>query len=209
MREQPVATRDSTKDQQMRRRIAVEAARIMAEQGVGDFLAAKRKAAERLGAPETRNLPRNVEIEQELAIYQRLFQSATQPQRLRQLRERAREAMEFFAPFNCRLVGSVLSGTAGEHSDINLHLFADTAEEVMLFLLQERIPFERGERRLRVGRDQSAVFPSFRFLAGETPIDLTVFPVNGIRQAPCSPVDGRPMQRASLGAVLRMLADPA
>jgi hypothetical protein len=193
----------------MRRRIAVEAARIMAEQGIDDFLAAKRKAAGHLGAPETRNLPRNVEIEQELAAYQRLFQSATQPRRLRQLRERACEAMEFFARFNSRLVGSVLEGTAGGHSDIDLHLFADTPEEVVLFLLQEHIPFERGERKLHVGRDQSAVFPVFRFVAGETPIDLTVFPIDGIRQAPCSPVDGRPMRRATLEAVVRLLAEPA
>ena len=33
----------------MRRLVANEAARIMAEQGIEDFLAAKRKAAERLG----------------------------------------------------------------------------------------------------------------------------------------------------------------
>ncbi|HQU16828.1 MAG: hypothetical protein B7Z66_06900 [Chromatiales bacterium 21-64-14] len=202
-----MTARGSNKDQQMRQRIAVEAARIMAEQGVRDFLAAKRKAAERLGAPDTRHLPRNLEIERELATYQRLFQSTTQPQRLRELRQTAREAMEFFSRFNSRLVGSVLNGTAGEHSDVNLHLFADTPEDVVLFMLQENIPFERCEHRLRIARDNTATFPAFRFVAGDTVIDLTVFPVNGIRQAPCSPVDGKPMRRADLDTVARMLEE--
>ena len=36
----------------LRRAVAQEAARVMAEHGIHDFLAAKRKAAERLGITE-------------------------------------------------------------------------------------------------------------------------------------------------------------
>ena len=46
----------------------------MAEHGIGDFLAAKRKAAERLGVEDgAAMLPKNSEIEAALAEYQRLF----------------------------------------------------------------------------------------------------------------------------------------
>jgi len=46
----------------------------MAEHGIRDFLIAKRKAAERMGVTDVAAvLPRNVEIEDALAEYQRLF----------------------------------------------------------------------------------------------------------------------------------------
>jgi len=40
-------------------------------------------------------------------------------------------------------------------------------------------------------------FPGVRFTLDEQSIEATVFPTDGIRQAPVSPVDGRPMRRAS------------
>lgn len=202
-----MGTRSTTRDRQMRQRIAQEAARIMAEEGIRDYYMAKRKAAERLGAADTQNMPRNTEVEEALHEYHRLFKSATQPQRLRQLRETALQAMRLFAQFNPRLVGSVLNGTAGEHSDINLHLFADNPEEVALFLMEENIPFEPSERRLRLTNDATVVYPVYRFVAGGTMIDLTVFPAEGVRQAPRSPVDGKPMRRISIAALEELMVE--
>ncbi|HSJ48096.1 MAG TPA: hypothetical protein VLA26_04545 [Gammaproteobacteria bacterium] len=189
----------------MRQRLAQEAARLMAEEGVQDFFTAKRKAAERLGAPHTQNMPRNKEIEEALQDYQRLFLGAEGAEQLWRLREAAVQAMRFFAPFEPRLAGSVLTGTAGAHSDVNLHLFADAPEEVNLFLMGAGIPFEVGLRRLRLNRETSGDIPSVRFLAGEQSIEALIFPANGIRQAPLSPVDGRPMERAALGRVEELL----
>jgi hypothetical protein len=191
----------------MRQRIAQEAARIIVSEGVRDYLAAKRKAAERLGAPDTQNLPRNIEVEAELTAYQQLFQKQDQPLQLRQLRIVALDAMRFFERFDPRLTGSVLSGTAGEHSDINLHLFADSSEEVYLFLLEANVPYEQSQRRLRVERDEYATYPSVRFLAGDIPIEAMIFPLNGLRQAPRSPLDGKPMSRANLRRVEELLAE--
>lgn len=200
-----MAIRIPTKDKHMRQRLAQEAARLMAEEGVQDFFAAKRKAAERLGAPHTQNMPRNKEIEEALQDYQRLFLGAEGTEQLRRLRAAAVQAMRFFAPFEPRLAGSVLTGTAGAHSDVNLHLFADAPEEVNLFLMGAGIPFEVGLRRLRLNRETSGDIPSVRFLAGEHTIEALIFPANGIRQAPLSPVDGRPMERAALGRVEELL----
>lgn len=194
------------RDQQMRVRIAQEAARLMSAEGIRDFHAAKRKAAQHLGAPDTRNMPRNIEVEQALSEYQRLFCADEQLSHLRSLRESAVQAMHFFADFRPRLVGSVLSGTAGPHADINLHLFADTVEEVGLFLMEANIPFETASRRLRVGREEWAELPCFQFMAGEYPVELVVFPVEGRRESPRSPVDGKPMVRGSLSDVEALLA---
>lgn len=191
----------------MRQRLAQEAARLMAEEGVRDFYSAKRKAAERLGASNTHNMPRNQEIEAALQDHQRLFQGDAQQQNLRELRTAAVQAMQFFADFEPRLTGSVLSGTAGEHSDINLHLFAEVSEDVHLFLMEAGVPFEAGHRRIRIGRDQSEDIPSLRFIAGDAHIEALIFPTKGLRQAPPSPLDGRPMARAGLNQVMELLEE--
>ncbi|HKJ08800.1 MAG TPA: hypothetical protein VKA76_06930 [Gammaproteobacteria bacterium] len=193
-----MGARQSSRDLQMRQRIAQEAARVMVEEGVRDYYAAKRKAAAHLGARETQNMPRNVEIEEALQQYQRLFQSDSQPEYLRSLRLAAREAMQFLSRFEPRLVGAVLSGSAGQYSDVDLHLFADTPEEVALFLMQSDIPFENAERRLKIGRNEYRNFPGFRLVAGEHVLELTVFPLEGLREAPRSSLDGKPMRRATL-----------
>lgn len=185
----------------MRVRIAQEAARLMSEEGVQDFYAAKRKAAQHLGAPDTRNMPRNQEVEVALQEYQRLFLGEQQTDHLRVLREAAVQAMRFLTDFNPRLVGSVLSGTAGRHADINLHLFADTPEQVSLYLMDNSIPFESSMKRLRVGRESWEEYPAYQFMAGEIAVELVVFATERWREAPRSPVDGKPMQRARIEEV--------
>ena len=203
------ANRAAGRDQQMRTRIAQEAARLMSEEGIQDFYAAKRKAAQHLGAPDTRNMPRNQEVEAALQEYQRLFRGEQQTGHLRVLREAAVQAMRFLAGFKPRLVGSVLSGTAGRHADINLHLFADTPEEVSLFLMDNSIPFHPVQKRLRISREAWQEFPAYEFMAGEQAVELVVFPSEGRREAPRSPVDGRPMRRARVEEVEALLADSA
>jgi hypothetical protein len=195
----------TTKDARMRQLVTQEAAKIMAEEGVHDYLVAKRKAAERLGAPETRNLPTNREIQEALIDYQRLFQGEAQPALVRRLRQVALEAMDFFARFQPRLVGSVLHGTATEHSDVNLHLFADAPEEVALFLMDHHIPYQVIERRYRFGGDSYETSPVYRFVAGDTTVDAAVFSSKGLREAPRSRIDGQPMDRASIGVVRELL----
>ncbi|HKJ76167.1 MAG TPA: hypothetical protein VKA64_03100 [Gammaproteobacteria bacterium] len=193
---------------QLRHLLAQEAARIMAEQAIRDFGQAKRKAAARLGVESTRNLPNNREIEAAFEEYLRLFRADSQPSQLRRLREAAVEAMRMFDRFRPRLVGPVLNGTADENSPVNLHLFADTAEEVDLFLMDRQIPYRVDSRTLKLGPDESATFPVYRFVAGDAPIELTVFTERS-RRPPLSPVDGRPMQRAALDRVEALLAEAA
>lgn len=189
----------------MRIRIAQEAARLMAEQGIEDFYTAKRKAAEQLGAPDTRNMPANQEVEDALASYQRLFQGEAQASHIRDLRVAALQAMRFLRPFSPRLAGSVLSGTASRYANINLHLFADTVEEVGLFLMEAGIPYQTAQKRMRVNRDSWRELPVYYLLADERSIELIVFPPQGLREAPRSPVDGKPMQRADIDQLESLL----
>ncbi len=195
-----------TRSDNLRRALAQEAARIMAEHGIGDFLLAKRKAAERMGFADTAAiLPRNTEIEQALAEYQRLFGGESHVETLHAQRRAALNAMLYLQEFEPRLVGSVLSGTATEHSDVQLHLFTDRAEAVAIKLMDEGIPHEITERRVRMNADRVLAYPGVRFELDDQSIEATVFPTDGIRQAPVSPVDGRPMRRASTTEVEALL----
>lgn len=198
--------RTNPRAEQLRRVLAQEAARLMAEQGIDDFLLAKRKAAERLGASDASVLPRNTEIEAALADYHRLFDRAGHTSTLADLRRTALRTMELFQEFQPRLVGPVLSGTASAHSEISLHLFADAAETVALKLVDRDIPHHAAERRLRYEPGRVVAYPAFRFVAGNQPVDVVVFPIDGIRQSPCSPVDGRPMRRADAHELQILLA---
>lgn len=201
--------RTSMKSNQARERIAKEAARLMCEAGILDFQLAKRKALQRLRISDQRHLPSNEEIESAVSEYQRLFRAHSQPRRLAELRRTAVNAMRFLARFDPKLVGAVLSGTADEHSDVCLHLFADTAEEVGLFLIDYGIPHENGERVVKLASDETWRLPTCRFMADDIPVELVVFAARARRRVPLSPVDGRPMQRAGLQAVAALAGEPA
>lgn len=188
--------------------ILQEAARLMAEGGAGSFDAARRKAASRLGLSPHQRLPDNAEIEQALIDYQRLFRGDSQPQQLRHLREAALKALRLLERFEPRLVGPVLSGTADTHTPVHIHLFADNAESVALFLMDRHIPFEQDERRVRFTQEQYELLPLYRFVAGDVTLELTVFPAQGLRRPPLSPVDHRAMRRADANAVEQLLAKP-
>jgi hypothetical protein len=181
----------------------------MAEQGIDDFLMAKRKAAVRLGVTEAAALPRNTEIEAALVEYQRLFGADAHAESLHEQRRAALGAMDWLARFMPRLVGPVLTGSATAHAGIQLHLFTDTPEQVALELMERGIAHEITERRVRLGPDRVKAFPGLRFAAGGRQVEATVFPLDGIRQAPVSPVDGRPMRRADAAELRSLLRTAA
>jgi hypothetical protein len=198
----------SVRGEMLRRAVADEAARLMIEHGLDDFGTAKRKAAERFGVTEHSVLPKNAEIESALADRQRLFGADRHAQDLAALRQAARDAMRLLAGFDPRLVGPVLSGTATRHSEIELHVFADSVEAIAVALLDARVAHKLDERRLRPRsqRDESVAYPAIRFHVAGYEVEATVFPEVGMRQAPISPVDGRPMRRANAAEVEILLA---
>lgn len=192
---------------QLRRRIALEAARLMREHGIRDYHLAKRKAARHVGVSDEGCLPCNREIEEALREHQRLFRADEQALALRARREVARDAMRFLEAFEPRLVGPVFDGTADTHSSISLHLFDDSPERVAVFLHDHGIAFETRARTFRLDRERAAEYPVLLFDAQGLAIDATVFPRDALRQAPLDRVSERPLQRAPLAAIDAMLAE--
>jgi len=198
--------RAPTRSDHLRSAVAQEAARLMAEHGIQDYLVAKRKAAERYGVVDVAVLPKNTEIEAALLTYQRLFGGVQHERSLKEQRRAALQAMRLLEKFEPRLVGSVLTGTATAYADIQLHVFSDNPEEVTMHLLDRRYEYEVFERKLRMTPERQIIVPSVRFELGPEAeiIEAYVFPKDGIRQAPISPVDGKPMRRAALADVAEL-----
>lgn len=193
--------RAPTRSDHLRSAVAQEAARLMAEHGIQDYFVAKRKAAERYGVVDGAFLPKNTEIEAALASYQRLFGGAQHSSSLQEQRRVARRAMQLLGRFEPRLVGAVLTGTATGYNDIQLHVFSDSPEAVYMQLMDQRYDYEVFERRIRMTTERQMLVPSVRFEMESEMVEAFVFPQDGIRQAPVSPVDGKPMRRAGMAEV--------
>ena len=191
---------------QTRLEVAAEAARIIAPEGQHNYQAAKKKAAERIGVSERLALPSNIEVKDALRRYQQLYGGTTHQRNLESLRRIAVRAMRLLDSYNPRLVGAVLDGTADEHSRVALHVFAESVEAVLLFFLEREIPFSQEQRQIRWHTGDHRSIPLVVSELDGHVVELSVFDEIQLRQAPPSPIDGRPQQRAALQEVENLLA---
>ncbi len=191
---------------QLRARVASEAARLLASDQSLGVAAARRKAARRLGCDDRRQGPDNGEILEALASYQALFRGEAQPAALARLREVALAAMEAMARFEPRLVGPVLTGTADVGSRVSIRLFVETPEEVALDLLDRGIPWEESECLLRYAGERTERRAVYLVYAGETPVEFSALPRRELRSPPLDSATGRPEKGASLDQLRRLLA---
>ncbi|MEN8133091.1 MAG: hypothetical protein ABFS45_23515 [Pseudomonadota bacterium] len=192
-------------NQHIRTQIAQEAAKIILEEGVNDYQLAKRKAIERLRVNDRAPLPRNVEIETAIRNHQKLFYTQEDYSHQFALWKAALESMRFLQPFKPRLVGSLLNGTAGKDSSVNIHVFADALEDVLIFFLNASIPYQSAEQRVRLGTE-SRCYPMLRHRVVDIEIETVVFPDKALRAAPHSAIDGKPMKRAEISEVEKRAA---
>jgi hypothetical protein len=200
-----MANNRSRRDNNLRKQLAYIAARMMAEDGIADFATAKWKAARQAGLGDSNLLPDNQEIEAALREYQGLYQKDQQPEHLRHLREVAVKVMRDFGDFRPALVGSVLAGTAGQYSDVNLQLFTDDPKALTLFLLNRRYRFEEGNRRMRRG-DQLDDVPQIRIEVEDVTVTLTVLDRDDERAGPRPRGDSEAPLRARLAEVEALLS---
>ncbi|HRE16153.1 MAG TPA: hypothetical protein PLW86_03675 [Rhodocyclaceae bacterium] len=191
--------RDRSAYPQQRSSIASAAARLIAEEGITDYAFAKRKAARKLGLPDTTPMPDNAEIEEELRIHQRLFQSVEQNERVQRLRRHAARLMGMLEDFSPYLTGSVLDGTAGRYAEIDIQLFADSAKEIEIFLLNQQIDYEH--REPRTDRAEAVLAIDL----GDAIANLVIYPPREERVT-LRTRDGRVRERARLPALEALLA---
>lgn len=197
----------------IRQMIAQQAARMMAEEGVHDYAYAKKKAGRQLGFSENSVLPTNAEIEEEIRLYHEIYNADEQPTELERLRKAALMTMQLFERFNPRLTGSVLDGTAGKFAQTEIHLFADSAKEIEIFLLSQQIPFESSEKSYRISDKPSKdkkekVRKTVPVFTLETELGLqklSVFEFDDLRVSTKKTSDGSNAERADIAELKELI----
>jgi hypothetical protein len=177
---------------QLRQEIAAAAARLVAQDGA-DYGSAKRKAARQVlgDAPSPPNvLPDNDMIEEQVRQYNALFLADSQPARLFQLRTIALQVMEALQQFHPLLSGPVLNGTAGPHDEIYLQLFAESAKEIHIFLLNKNVVLDMSESPHFKGARYDAV-ETASFLWKNEGVHAAMYELDDMRGALKAKADGK------------------
>lgn len=173
----------------------------MAHHGINDYYLAKTKAATTLGVVDKGALPNNREIEAALQTAARLFGGDEHRQRLARMRDCAIAVMQTLPQFSPRAVGAVVSGALGATTAVELHFFSEPPEMVAMALLESAPDMIVAESRVRYTAERTEIYPAYRFDVDGTEVDVTVFPIDAQRQAPLSPVTGKPMKRLTAKAL--------
>jgi predicted HD phosphohydrolase len=151
----------------LRRQIAWEAARLMYSRQESEYYTAKKKAAQQIckGWVKPADLPSNVEIRDQIQMLARLFEGAARTDSLLEMRLAALAMMRRLAPFRPRLIGSVLTGHIRQGSDIDLHVFSDTAEAITHLLDQDGLTYTVERKQVRK-HGEERVFTHIHFYGG-------------------------------------------
>jgi predicted nucleotidyltransferase len=185
------------------RRLAEEAARLMAEGVESEYLHAKERAASMLGLSSQARLPTNRQIKEYIGQFTKNElgpeQTARQLQAMREIAEEIMSVIENNDPF---LIGSTLTGEIRNGSDIDLHAYCDDYRE-----LKDSLAFSGYE-----GAEEELVenikgsFVHLRWYEGPYPVEITVYPWSWRHIEMISSVTGKPMKRAAIGAVRRLIS---
>ncbi len=198
------------KEDKVRQMIAQEAARLMYEEGINEYRDAKRKAAKHFGPEKVlslgSHLPSNAEIHEELQRLIGLYEGKVLPERLLHMRILALRYMELLEPFSPYLVGSVLGGAVTERSDIDLHLFAESSEEVEVYLKEKDITFEQDVVTIRRG-GEFFEYPHIYIEDEGTVIECSIYPPEDIHKRSKSSITGRAIERANAKKLRKIIEE--
>ncbi len=191
----------------LRRQIAWEAARLMYSRQESEYYTAKMKAARQIckGWVKPADLPSNVEIRDQIEMLARLFEGAARTDNLLAMRLAALAMMRRLAPFRPRLIGSVLTGHIRQGSDIDLHVFADTAEAVTHLLDQDGLVYAVERKQVRK-HGEERIFTHVHLVDG-FPFELTIYPADQAHHVFRSSITGKAIERASIAELEQFLTN--
>src|SRR6266700_15124 len=140
----PISAHERMANVKLRQSIALEAARLMYERVESEYFTAKRKAAKRLcrRGVKPEDLPSNAEIREQIQLFARIHEGDKRTENLRDMRVQALRLMRLLRAFRPRLIGSVMTGHVRKGSDIDIHVFTDSAGLVTDLLEQNGYQYD-------------------------------------------------------------------
>ncbi|HVT29978.1 MAG TPA: HD domain-containing protein [Lacipirellulaceae bacterium] len=189
----------------LRRQIAWEAARLMYSRQESEYFTAKKKAARQIckGWVKPADLPSNVEIRDQIQMMARLYEGSARADNLLAMRLAALAMMRRLAPFRPRLIGSVFTGHVRQGSDIDLHVFSDTAEAVTHLLDLDGLSYTVERKHIRK-HGEERIFTHIHLVDG-FPFELTVYAANQAHYVFKSSITGKAIERASIAELEQFL----
>jgi hypothetical protein len=189
----------------LRRQIAWEAARLMYSRQESEYYTAKKKAARQIckGWVKPADLPSNTEVRDQIQTLARLFEGESRTDNLLAMRLAALAMMRRLSPFRPRLIGSVLTGHVRQGSDIDLHVFSDTAEAITHLLDQDGLDYTVERKQVRK-HGEERIFTHVH-LVDTFPFELTIYATDQAHYAFKSSITGKPIERASIAELEQFL----
>src|SRR5437667_6738876 len=189
----------------LRQAIALEAARLMYERVESEYYTAKRKAAKRLcrRGVKPEDLPSNAEIRDQIQVFARIHEGERRTEHLREMRIEALRLMRLLRAFRPRLIGSVMTGHVRKGSDIDIHVFSDSADLVARILENEGYQFDV-ERKQIVKFEEARVFTHIHVYSRFN-FELTVYAEDKAHYVFRSSITGKPIERASIRELEELL----
>jgi hypothetical protein len=190
----------------LRQAIAHEAARLMYERVETEYYTAKWKAAKRLCPQRCKpeDLPSNAEIRQLVQTFAHLYEGDRRTQNLREMRLAALALMKKLRRYKPRLIGSVMTGHVRQGSDIDLHVFSDSAAAITDTLEIEGIQFDLERKQVRK-HDETKVFTHIH-VVDRFEFELTIYPEDKAHYVFKSSITGKGIERASIGELEQLIA---
>src|SRR5438067_2111493 len=178
--------------------IALEAARLMYERVESEYFTAKRKAAKRLcgRGVKPEDLPSNAEIREQIQLFARIHEGGKRTENLRDMRIQALKLMRLLRAFRPRLIGSVMTGHVRKGSDIDIHVFTDSAGLITDLLEQEGYQYDL-ERKQVVKHNEARIFTHIH-IHDRFNYELTVYPEDKAHYVFKSSITGKAIERASV-----------
>ena len=137
--------------------VANLAAQLIMEEGIKDYLFAKKKAAKSLGLNENVNLPTNSQIDKAIDDFNKIFNPNIDIEFLQQFKTQALEVMNIFKNFKPHLMNQLSQGIIPKFPEIKINLFADNLKDVEYVLLNSELSYDFKEVKMNTKEGKQSI----------------------------------------------------
>jgi len=157
--------------------VANLAAQLIMEDGIKDYLYAKKKAAKSLGINENANLPTNSQIDKAIDEFNKIFNPNIDIEFLQQFKTQALEVMSIFKNFKPHLMDQLSQGIIPKFPEIKINLFADNLKDVEYVLLNSELSYDFKEVKMNAkgGKHSVKSIPTIYLENLSIPAEIKVY----------------------------------
>ena len=137
--------------------VANLAAQLIMEEGIKDYLFAKKKAAKSLGLNENVSLPTNSQIDKAIDDFNKIFNPNIDIEFLQQFKTQALEVMNIFKNFKPHLMNQLSEGIIPKFPEIKINLFADNLKDVEYVLLNNELSYDFKEVKMNTKESKHSI----------------------------------------------------